>query len=294
MSLIRYEHNGRPARLGWLEGGKVYDLEAASGGRASGGDTRALLGLGVAVVDQIVAAAKGGASVAESDVKLLAPIVNPGKLLAVAGGYYPSADSPRMGPDAQPYLFCKRTDDIAGPGDPITLWQMSPDVVDEIEIAIVIGTGGKDIAKEDALNHVYGYTICNDVSGRRLALPPAGRRDENFDGFIDWINGKWMDGFAILGPAILTKAEAGDLSDTRIQSRVSGEVRVDGSTSNINVPWDELIAFTSRILTLKPGDIITTGMPHGIGDEVYLKPGDVVEGEIAGLGILRNPVVPEV
>ena len=103
-----------------------------------------------------------------------------------------------------------------------------------------------------------------------------------------------MDGYAILGPAILTKREAGDLSDTRITSRVSGEVRVDGSTANINVAWDELIAFTSSILTLRPGDIITTGMPHGIGDEVYPKAGDVVEGEIARLGVLRNPVIAEV
>ena len=293
MSLIRYEHAGRPARLGWLEGGAVYDLEAASDGRAADGDMCALLCLGTAAVDQVVAAAKAGASVPESDVKLLAPIVNPGKLLAVAGGYYPNPESARMGPDAQPLVFCKRTDDIQGPGDPIVLWKMSPDVVDEIEIAIVIGTGGKNIPRERAMDHVYGYTICNDVSGRSLALPPAGRRDKEFDGFIDWLNGKWMDGFAILGPSIKTKAEAGDLSNARIVSRVSGEVRVDGTTVNVNIAWDELIAFVSRLMTLNPGDIITTGMPHGIGDEIYLQAGDVVEGEVAGLGVLRNPVVPQ-
>ena len=293
MSLIRYEHAAQPARLGLLENGRVYDLEAASGGRASRGDMCGLLCLGEAVVTEISAAAKSGASVAESDVKLLAPITNPGKLLAVAGGYYASPEAERLGPDAQPLVFCKRTDDIKGPGDPITLWKMSPDVVDEIEIAIVIGTKGKDIPKEKAFDHVLGYTICNDVSGRSLALPPAGRRDLDFDGFIDWLNGKWMDGFAILGPAIVTKAEAGDLSNARITSRVSGEVRVDGTTQNVNIPWDELISFISRIVTLNPGDIITTGMPHGIGDEIFLKAGDVVEGEIAGLGVLRNPVVPE-
>lgn len=293
MSLVRYTHAGSPARLGWLEAGQVHDLEAASGGRAAGGDMRALLRLGSSAIDGIVAAAKASSGVSESDVTLLAPIDNPGKLLAVAGGYYASKDAARLGPDAQPLVFCKRTDDIKGPGDPITLWKMSPDVVDEIEIAIVIGTGGKDIAKDQALDHVFGYTICNDVSGRSLDLPPAGRRDLNFDGFIDWLNGKWMDGFAILGPAILTKAEAGDLSNARIISRVSGEVRVDGTTENVNIAWDELIAFVSRIVTLNPGDIITTGMPHGIGDEIFLKAGDVVEGEIEGLGVLRNPVVPE-
>ena len=134
------------------------------------------------------------------------------------------------------------------------------------------------------------FLILLAVFGR---LVSAGRRDADFDGFIDWLNGKWMDGFAILGPAILTKEEAGDLSDARIVSRVSGEVRVDGTTGNVNIPWDELIAFISRTVTLNPGDIITTGMPHGIGDEVFLKAGDVVEGEIAGLGVLRNPVVAE-
>jgi len=293
VSLIRYEHAGQPARLGLLENGRVHDLEAASEGRAGRGDMCGLLRLGEATVGEICAAARAGASVAESDVKLLAPISNPGKLLAVAGGYYASPDAARLGPDAQPLVFCKRTDDIAGPGDPITLWKMSPDVVDEIEVAIVIGTKGKDIPRERANDHIFGYTICNDVSGRSLDLPPAGRRDAGFDGFIDWLNGKWMDGFCILGPAILTREEAGDLSDTRIVSRVSGEVRVDGTTSNVNIPWDVLIAFISRIVTLNPGDIITTGMPHGVGEEVFLRVGDVVEGEIEGLGVLRNPVVAE-
>jgi 2-keto-4-pentenoate hydratase/2-oxohepta-3-ene-1,7-dioic acid hydratase in catechol pathway len=185
------------------------------------------------------------------------------------------------------------TDDIKGPGDPITIWKISPGVVDEIEVALVIGVGGKDIPREQAMDHVMGYTICNDVSGRELAVPPPGRRDKEMDGFLDWLNGKWLDGFTILGPAIVTASEAGDLSDVRIVSRVSGETRVDGSTKNVNIPWDELIAFTSRVMTLRPGDVITTGMPHGTGDEIMLKPGDVVEGEIEKLGILSNPVVAE-
>src|SRR5207253_9858067 len=98
---------------------------------------------------------------------------------------------------------------------------------------------------------------------------------------------------AILGPAIVTADEAGDLGDVRIVSRISGEVRVDGSTKNVNISWDELVAFASRLMTLRPGDIITTGMPHGIGEEIMLKPGDTVEGEIERLGVLRNPAVAE-
>jgi 2-keto-4-pentenoate hydratase/2-oxohepta-3-ene-1,7-dioic acid hydratase in catechol pathway len=293
MSLVRYASPTQPARLGVLQHGQVHDLEVVSDGRATGGDMRALLELGPTTIGRMVAEALAKPGVPESSVKLLAPIANPGKLLAVAGGFYPDAEAERLGPDAKPLVFCKRTDDIQGPGDPITIWRMGPDVVDEIEVAIVIGTRGKDIPRERALDHVFGYTICNDVSGRRLDLPPAGRRDEQFDFFIDWLNGKWLDGYAILGPSIVPAVQAGDLSDTRITSRVSGEVRVEGTTQNVNIAWDELIAFVSSLVTLNPGDIITTGMPHGHGDEVYLRPGDVVEGEIEGLGVLRNPVVAE-
>jgi 2-keto-4-pentenoate hydratase/2-oxohepta-3-ene-1,7-dioic acid hydratase in catechol pathway len=143
------------------------------------------------------------------------------------------------------------------------------------------------------MDHVIGYTICNDVSGRELDVPAPGRREKEMDGFLDWLNGKWMDGFAILGPAIVTKDEAGDLGAARIRSIVSGEVRVDGTTGNVNIPWDELIAFASTLMTLNAGDVITTGMPHGHGAEIYLKAGDVVEGAIDGLGTLRNPVIAE-
>jgi 2-keto-4-pentenoate hydratase/2-oxohepta-3-ene-1,7-dioic acid hydratase in catechol pathway len=293
MRFIRYEAEGKSARLGLLDNGTVYDLEAASGGRAAGGDMKAFLRLGKAAVDEISTAAKAGQGTPLERVKLLAPIANPGKLLAVAGGYYTHEGDTPLSPDAIPMLFGKLTDDIHGPGDPITIWKKSPGVVDEIEVAIVIGKDGKDIPREQAMDHVLGYTICNDVSGRELDVPAPGRRDKEMDGFLDWLNGKWMDGFAILGPAIVTKSEAGDLSDIGITSRVSGEVRVSGSTKNVNIPWDELISFASSLFTLRVGDLITTGMPHGTGDEIMLKDGDVVEGEIERLGVLRNPVVAE-
>jgi 2-keto-4-pentenoate hydratase/2-oxohepta-3-ene-1,7-dioic acid hydratase in catechol pathway len=254
---------------------------------------RGFLSQGTEVIDAVVSAARAGHPVPEDSVSLLAPIANPGKLIAVAGGYYEHEGAERLRPDALPLLFAKRTDDIKGPGDPITIWEISPGVIDEIEVAIVIGKEGKNISRQQAMEHVFGYTICNDVSGRELAVPPPGRRDKDMDAFIDWLNGKWLDGFVILGPAIVTADEAGDLGDVRIVSRISGEVRVDGSTKNVNIPWDELIAFTSRLMTLRPGDIITTGMPHGLGEEIMLKPGDSIEGEIERLGVLRNPAVAE-
>ena len=293
MRLVRYQTQDRRPRLGLLENGQIYDLEAMSGGRAAGGDMRAFLSQGAEVIEQVASAARAGQSVPEDSVSLLAPIANPGKLIAVAGGYYEHDGAEPLRPDALPLLFAKMTDDIKGPGDPITIWRISPGVIDEIEVAIVIGKEGKNIPREHAMEHVFGYTICNDVSGRELAVPPPGRRDKAMDGFIDWLNGKWLDGFAILGPAIVTADEAGDLGDIRIVSRISGEVRVDGSTKNVNIAWDELISFASRLMTLRPGDIITTGMPHGLGEEIMLKPGDTVEGEIERLGVLRNPAVAE-
>ena len=293
MRLVRYQTQDRRPRLGLLQSGQIYDLEATSGGRAAGGDMRAFLSQGAEVIDKVASGARAGQPVSEDSVSLLAPIANPGKLIAVAGGYYEHDGAEPLRPDALPLLFAKRTDDIKGPGDPITIWRISPGVIDEIEVAIVIGKEGKDIPREQAMAHVFGYTICNDVSGRELAVPPPGRRAKEMDGFIDWLNGKWLDSFAILGPAIVTADEAGDLGDVRIVSRISGEVRVDGSTKNVNIQWDELIAFASRLMTLRPGDIITTGMPHGLGEEIMLKPGDTVEGEIERLGVLRNPAVAE-
>ena len=293
MRLVRYAAADAGPRLGVLVDDTVFDLEEHAGGRVAPGDMRALLRTGRAAIDAMARSAQTGPGRPLGEVTLLAPIGNPGKLLAIAGGFYTGPDEERLGPDAQPLVFCKRTDEIAGPGDPITIWRMGPDVVDEIEIAIVIGEGGRDIPRERAMDHVFGYTICNDVSGRRLALPPPGRREATFDGFMDWLNGKWLDGYAILGPAIVSADEAGGLGDARIVSRVSGEVRIDGTTRNVNIPWDQLIAFISSLMTLHPGDVITTGMPHGAHDETYLRPGDVVEGEIERLGVLRNPVIAE-
>lgn len=293
MRFVRYEADGKGPRLGLLQNDTIHDLEAASGGRAGGGDMRAFLGLGEVAVDQIASAAAKAPGMPLASAKLLAPIANPGKLLAVAGGYYTHEGDTPLKSEAIPMLFAKMTDDIKGPGDPITIWKKSPGVVDEIEVAIVIGKEGKDIPREQAMDHVLGYTICNDVSGRELDVPAPGRRDEAMDGFLDWLNGKWMDGFAILGPAIVTKSEAGDLGDVQITSRISGEVRVQGSTKNVNIPWDQLISFASSLYRLRPGDIITTGMPHGIHAEMMLKAGDVVDGEIERLGVLTNPVIAE-
>src|SRR5207248_10609103 len=135
MRLVRYQTPDRRPRLGLLENGQIYDLEAASGGRAAGGDMRAFVSQGKQAIDDVASAARAGQPVPEDSVSLLAPIANPGKLIAVAGGYYEHESAEPLRPDALPLLFAKRTDDIKGPGDPTTIWQMSPGVIDELEVA---------------------------------------------------------------------------------------------------------------------------------------------------------------
>src|SRR5690348_14387885 len=155
MRLVRYQAQDRRPRLGLLEDGQIYDLEATSAGRAAGGDMRAFLAQGQVVVDDVASAARAEQPVPVDSVSVLAPIANPGKLIAVAGGYYEHEGAEPLGPDALPLLFAKRTDDIQGPGDPITIWRLSPGVIDEIEVAIVIGKEGKNIPREQAMEHVF-------------------------------------------------------------------------------------------------------------------------------------------
>ncbi|HZV75330.1 MAG TPA: fumarylacetoacetate hydrolase family protein [Conexibacter sp.] len=290
MRFVRSQAPGSDAvDLGVLGAEGVHDLEQPLAREVPRGDMRAFLELPSARRE--AAAAEALASPPHAEAVLRAPLANPGKLLAVAGGYYPPG-AERLSDEATPYLFAKRTDDIAGPGDPIVLPELARDVIEEIEIAIVIGAPGRDIPADRALEHVAAYTICNDVSGRTLNLPAAGRRNEEFDRFIDWIDGKWFDGFAILGPALVTPDEVPNLpTNARIVTRVSGATRVEGNTTDLIHPFGELIAFASRFMTLQTGDVIATGMPHGAEAEVYLRAGDTVEGEIDGLGLLTNPVV---
>jgi 2-keto-4-pentenoate hydratase/2-oxohepta-3-ene-1,7-dioic acid hydratase in catechol pathway len=292
MRFVRFQpYKGASPRLGLLSDGRIFDLEERAPLPVVAGDMKALLALPDSMRAELAEAALGTHSVPASDTNLLCPLPNPGKFFAQAANY--THGGAKTIPDtATPWLFCKMTDQISGPGDPIVLWEYSPDVIDEIEVALVIGRPGRNIPMERALEHVAGYTICNDVSGRRLDLPKERRRAE-FDGFIDWLNGKWMDGFAVLGPAIVTPDELPALNNIDIVGRVNGEVRVKGNTCDLVHTFAQAIAYVSRFLTLRTGDVIATGMPHGPGPEIYLKPGDVVEGEITGLGVLRNPVVSE-
>jgi 2-keto-4-pentenoate hydratase/2-oxohepta-3-ene-1,7-dioic acid hydratase in catechol pathway len=239
--------------------------------------------------------ATGGARLQRSAVKLLAPFPRPAKNIFCVGknyrehakefhasGFDASAGKSAV-PDV-PIVFTKPATTVIGPGEPIPSGLDPTNSVDyEGELAVVIGPGGRGIKKEDALRHVYGYTIVNDVTARTLQ-----HRHKQ------WFLGKSIDGFCPMGPWLLTADAVPDLTKLRLVTRVNGEVRQDAVLADLIFDVPSLIETISQGLTLGSGDIIATGTPAGVGigfdPPKYLKPGDRVAITIDGLGTLENPV----
>jgi 2-keto-4-pentenoate hydratase/2-oxohepta-3-ene-1,7-dioic acid hydratase in catechol pathway len=263
------------------------------------GDLLALLEAGTAALNAArEVEAGGGAGVPLSSVKLLAPIRRPGKLLAVAGNFQAHieegggtrVDKTKI----VPKLFIKPSSSIIGPGEAVALPSVSDSLDWELELAIVIGTRGRDIPLAKARDHIAGYSVINDISARAMQWGVAGREPGGFDDFFDWLNGKWGDGFAAWGPWITTTDSVKpDPNALEMTLKVNDKTWQHGSTSDMIFSPEELIAFASRWMTLEPGDVIAGGTLDGTGDAsgVYLKAGDVMDGSIGDLGTLITPVV---
>jgi 2-keto-4-pentenoate hydratase/2-oxohepta-3-ene-1,7-dioic acid hydratase in catechol pathway len=245
-----------------------------------------------AVLDRLPATA--GATQPLDRVRLEAPIPRPHRnIFCVGKNYFEHAhEFARSGFDSSaqagavpeaPIIFSKVPETVTGPGDPILVDPTVSQAVDyEAELAVVIGKGGRGIRMKDALDHVWGYCIVNDVTARDL----QGRHKQ-------WLIGKSQDSFCPMGPWLVSRDEI-DLADTRVRCWVNGELRQDANTRALIFDVPTLIETISAGLTLMPGDIIATGTPAGVGigfnPPKYLKPGDVVRIEIDGLGVLENPV----
>lgn len=217
-----------------------------------------------------------------NQVKLLAPLV-PVNILAIGLNYRAHAIETNAQIPDHPVLFIKATSSLCNPDDPIVLPAAAPSEVDyECELAVVIGKTAKNVSEADALDYVLGYTCGNDVSARDLQQ----RIDKQ------WARAKSCDTFAPLGPWIETDV---DPANAKIRTRLNGQVMQNSSTSDMIFSCRQLIAHLSQCLTLLPGTVILTGTPPGVGTArkppVYLRPGDVVEVEIDGIGTLRNPVI---
>ena len=226
-----------------------------------------------------------GETVALSEVKLLAP-VDPPNVLAIGLNYRRHAAETQLTLPERPLLFIKANTAVIGAGEPIVLPSIAPAEVDyEAELCLVIGKRAKNVSESEALSYVFGYTCGNDVSARDCQL----RLDSQ------WARGKSFDSFCPLGPWLETDLENPD--DLAIRSLLNGQVMQDSNTSDLIFNCRQLVSFLSHNLTLLPGTVIMTGTPEGVGmartPPVYLRPGDVIEIEIEGIGTLSNPVQAE-
>jgi 2-keto-4-pentenoate hydratase/2-oxohepta-3-ene-1,7-dioic acid hydratase in catechol pathway len=229
------------------------------------------------------------------DVRLRAPLRRPPKLLALGANYQdhiteagqPPVDKSRV----VPKLFIKPSTAIIGPDETLCLPTISREVDWEIELAAVIGARCRTVPVDRALAVVAGYTILNDVSARSVDWGVE-REPSPWNGFNDWLNGKWPDGFAPFGPYLVTADEIPDPQALAMRLTVNGEVKQRATTSGMIFGVAETIAFATRFMTLEPGDVIATGTPSGVGATTgtYLQPGDVMEAWIERLGTLRTPV----
>lgn len=230
-----------------------------------------------------------------AEVRLRAPIRRPPKLLALAGNYQEHVREGGVAPvdksHATPLLFLKPSSAIIAAGEAVQIPSISSAVDYELELGVVIGRRCKNVAAADALGAVAGYLVVNDISARTVDWGVERELTERI-GYFDWLNGKWPDTFAPMGPFVRTADEVPDPQRLAMRLTVNGAVRQDASTADMIFTVAETIAFCSRFLTLEPGDIIETGTPSGVGASTgtYLRPGDRIEAWIEGLGTLVTDV----
>lgn len=293
MRLITY-WDGPATRGGIVVGDTVVPVDVAAGracvGLAPDARIRDVVGLDrddLAALQAAaeVAATAGGEGIAPlAGVLLAPPIPDPDKIICVGLNYRDHADETALELPSAPVLFAKFRNSLIGAGEPIALPSSTTAPDYEGELAVVIGRRGKHVAVEDALGLVAGVMPFNDVSARDLQMRTS-----------QWLPGKAIDSFAPCGPWLTTLDEIDDVQDLELVTRLNGEVVQQASTAAMIFPVADTLAFLSSVMTLEPGDIVATGTPAGVGfarkPPLYLRPGDVVEVEITGIGCLSNPVV---
>jgi acylpyruvate hydrolase len=314
MRLVTFAHRGSQ-RVGLLEGERVIDVNRAyaaslgqrGDGRASAlaealvpadmigileaGD-RALAAIREAV--EYVRGALGSGGQAEEfqrtgvvfttgEVMLKAPIPRPGKLILLGLNYRDHAEETGQKIPEVPTLFSKYNNSVVGPGEPILIPRATEQIDYEAEFAFVIGQRGHDIARERAMDYVAGYTIVNDVSARDYQFVTS-----------QWMVGKTFDTHCPIGPALVLKDEIPDPHNLDLQLAIGAEVLQKSNTNQLIFKIPETVEYLSRVMTLEPGDVISTGTPAGVGfmrkPPRWLRPGETVRVEIARLGVLENPV----
>lgn len=285
MRLVTFEHPAG-SRIGVVRDESLVDLHETDAALPT--DMMSLLAMGDEGLVRAKAAAERGQSRPLADVRLLAPVPNPQKILCVGANYADHAAESGMDVPSEPIIFSKPPTALCGPGDTILLPKIGAKVDYEAELVVVIGKRGKNISQAQAMQHVAGYCCGHDVSARDWQKGKPGGQ---------WTLGKGFDTFAPLGPQLVTSDEVGDPNNLCVQFRLNGETMQDSSTSQFIFKVDFLIAYISNVMTLMPGDLLYTGTPPGVGmarkPPVFLKDGDSVEVEIERLGVLQNSVAAE-
>ncbi|WP_176586696.1 fumarylacetoacetate hydrolase family protein [Sulfolobus acidocaldarius] len=217
------------------------------------------------------------------------PVTDPEKIFLLAVNYRAHGQETNNNPPKEPYIFTKFNNTLIGHNQPVLFPRASNKVDYEIELAVIMGKRAKYVNSSKALDYVFGYTIFNDISFRDKQFPPEipyGMR---------WVHGKGLDTAAPMGPWIVTKDEIDNINNLRLKLRVNGEIRQDAYAEDMIFKVEQIIEYLSNGITLKPGDVISTGTPSGVALATgkYLKPGDVMEAEISKIGVLRNNLIEE-
>jgi acylpyruvate hydrolase len=297
MKLVRFSTNGQSPRLGALQGDRIADLQAsvaaslARRGVVRAADiaaalvpasTRAFLEGGPAA-QEAVAAITEWVTVPAASARLHAPIADPGKFICIGLNYRDHAEEAGQAIPKEPPIFAKWANAILDPGEAILRPRGSTALDWEVELGVVIGKPARHVAQAQALDHVWGYTIINDVSARDFQFITT-----------QWMAGKIFETAAPVGPYIADASEVSDPHALTLKTFVNGKQMQNGNTKTFIFDVRYLVSYLSKLMTLMPGDLIATGTPPGVGfamkPPVALVPGDVVRLEITGLGTLENPV----
>jgi 2-keto-4-pentenoate hydratase/2-oxohepta-3-ene-1,7-dioic acid hydratase in catechol pathway len=292
MRLVQFQVTNSEIRLGVVAGERVLELATAAANAGAADTHFSDMSCFLRGGEEALALARSLTENAEcqsgacplAGVRLRAPVLRPGKIVAIGLNYRDHCLEQGIEPPSAPLIFAKFPTSIAGPYDPIVLPGEDAQVDYEAELGVVIGQNAKRVSACDAMDYVAGYLVLNDVSARRWQFSDR-----------QWVRGKSCDTFCPIGPWLTTHDEVPDPHALHITTRVNGQTLQDSSTANLIFRIPELLQYITASITLEPGDIIATGTPVGVGyfrkPPIFLEAGDVVEVEIERLGMLRNPVV---
>ena len=296
MKLVHFSTDGK-LRVGVVDGGNIFDLDPSIFGvDADDWSIDQILSRGLLSSIQRKNTVKASSGIPIATAKLFSPILNPEKILLMAVNYRAHrSESKTEEAPGEPYLFTKFRNTLIGPGAPVLIPKISRQVDWEVELSVIIGRTGKNISKKDAMSYIAGYTVSNDISFRDLQFSTR-LPDGNTKLGLNWVKGKGLDSSFPLGPWLVTSDEIPNPHKLEISLAVNGNTRQQSTTGDMVFTIDSIIEYLSQGMTLKPGDIISTGTPAGVGAFTggrFLKDGDLLEATIERIGTLRNPVRTE-